>query len=185
MALFLSPSSFNPSLSSPDNQHCITNSLPKPAQLTTGPVVPSNLPSLSTISSPTTPITPILKLDKDRQSSSDRLFPSLSFSNILFFKSAYNVQVIAGENEPEEKLIGRFRREVLRAGVIQESKRRRFFESTQEKKKRKSREAAKRNRKRRPQPKAFPWDTQETLKDEGYKSDEDRWDLIDVEVPYT
>ncbi|XP_009803010.1 uncharacterized protein LOC107809209 [Nicotiana tabacum] len=185
MALFPSPSSLNPSLSSPSNQHRTTYSLPKPAQLITGPVVPSYLPSLSTISSPTTPITPILKLDKDRQSSSDHLFPSLSFSNILFFKSAYNVQVIAGENEPEEKLIGRFRREVLRAGVIQESKRRRFFESTQEKKKRKSREAAKRNRKRRPQPKALPWDTQETLKDEGYKSDEDSWDLIDVEVPYT
>nr|XP_016504390.1 PREDICTED: uncharacterized protein LOC107822371 isoform X2 [Nicotiana tabacum] len=149
MALFLSPSSLNPSLSSPDNQHCTTNSLPKPAQLTTGHAVPSNLPSLSTISSPTTPITPLLKLHKDNSphSSSDHLFPSLSFSNILFFKSAYNVQVIAGENEPEEKLIGRFRREVLRAGVIQESKRRRFFESTQEKKKRKSREAAKRNSK--------------------------------------
>lgn len=60
-----------------------------------------------------------------------------------------------------------------------------FFESTQEKKKRKSRDAARRNRKRRPQPKALLGDTQETLKDEGYKSDEDKWDLIDVESPYT
>ena len=48
------------------------------------------------------------------------------------------------ENEPEERLLNRFRREVMRAGVIQECKRRRFFENKQEEKKRKSREAAKR-----------------------------------------
>lgn len=52
------------------------------------------------------------------------------------------------ENEPEEKLLGRFRRAVFKAGVIQECKRRRFFESSQDKKKRKAREASKRNRKR-------------------------------------
>lgn len=76
------------------------------------------------------------------------VFPSLAFSNTLFFNSAYNVQVFVGDDEPEEKLISRFRREVFKAGVIQECKRRRFFESTQEKRKRKAREAAKRNRKR-------------------------------------
>ncbi|KAL0429577.1 UNVERIFIED_CONTAM: 30S ribosomal protein S21, chloroplastic [Sesamum radiatum] len=75
-------------------------------------------------------------------------FPSLAFSNTLFFSSAYNVQLIPGDNEPEEQLIRRFRREVWKAGVVQECKRRRFFESTQEKRKRKTREAAKRNRKR-------------------------------------
>lgn len=52
-----------------------------------------------------------------------------------------------GENEPEDKLVGRFRREVLRAGVIQECKRRRYFENTHDKKKRKARDAARRNRK--------------------------------------
>ncbi|KAK4350652.1 hypothetical protein RND71_029965 [Anisodus tanguticus] len=170
MALSLSASLFNPWLSFPENQHST-----KSAQLSIVGGVPFS-----------SPITQILKLDKDNSDySSDYLFPSLSFANILFFKSAYNVQVISGENEPEEKLIGRFRREVLRAGVIQESKRRRFFESTQEKKKRKSRDAARRNRKRRPLPKALLGDTHETLKDEGYKSDEDTWDLIDVESPYT
>ncbi|KAL2234437.1 UNVERIFIED_CONTAM: 30S ribosomal protein S21, chloroplastic, partial [Sesamum indicum] len=75
-------------------------------------------------------------------------FPSLAFSNTLFFSSAYNVQLIAGDNEPEEQLIRRFRREVWKAGVIQECKRRRFFESTQEKRKRKARDAARRNRRR-------------------------------------
>ena len=60
----------------------------------------------------------------------------------------YNVQIIVEENEPEEKLINRFRRQVLRAGVIQECKRRRWFENSQDKRKRKSREAAKRNRRR-------------------------------------
>lgn len=74
--------------------------------------------------------------------------PALAFANTLFFKSAYNVQLIVRDDEPEEWLIGMFRRKVFRAGVIQESKRRRFFETTQEKRKRKAREAARRNRKR-------------------------------------
>lgn len=66
----------------------------------------------------------------------------------MFFRSAYNVQVIVDDNEPEERLLGRFRREVMRAGVIQECKRRRFHENTQDVRKRKTREAAKRNRRR-------------------------------------
>lgn len=74
--------------------------------------------------------------------------PSLAFANTMFFNSAYNVQVIVDDNEPEERLLGRFRREVMRAGVIQECKRRRYFENTQDTRKRKTREAAKRNRRR-------------------------------------
>lgn len=74
--------------------------------------------------------------------------PSLAYSNTLFFQSAYNVQVIVDDNEPEERLLNRFRREVMRAGIVQECKRRRFFENKQDEKKRKSREAAKRNRRR-------------------------------------
>ncbi|KAF3622042.1 30S ribosomal protein S21, chloroplastic [Capsicum annuum] len=74
--------------------------------------------------------------------------PSLANANTLYFRSAYNVQVIVGDNEPEEKLLGRFRREVMRAGVIQECKRRRYFENAQDEKKRRSRDAAKRNRRR-------------------------------------
>lgn len=74
--------------------------------------------------------------------------PSLAFANTMFFRSAYNVQVIVDDNEPEERLLNRFRREVMRAGVIQECKRRRFFENTQDVRKRKTREAAKRNRRR-------------------------------------
>lgn len=74
--------------------------------------------------------------------------PSLAYASTLFFRSAYNVQVVVADNEPEERLLNRFRREVMRAGVIQECKRRRFFENAQDEKKRKTREAAKRNRKR-------------------------------------
>ncbi|GFS30798.1 hypothetical protein Acr_00g0014150 [Actinidia rufa] len=74
------------------------------------------------------------------------VWPSLANANTLYFKSAYNVQVIVEDDEPEEKLLGRFRREVMRAGVIQECKRRRFFENKQEEKKRKTREASRRNR---------------------------------------
>lgn len=71
-----------------------------------------------------------------------------AFDKPILFKRSWNVQILTGVNEPEEKLVGRFRREVLKAGVLQECKRRRFFESTQQKKKRKTREAAKRKMKR-------------------------------------
>ncbi|XP_028771360.1 30S ribosomal protein S21, chloroplastic [Neltuma alba] len=109
--------------------------------------------------------------------------PSLAYSNTLFFKSAYNVQVIVGENEPEERLLNRFRREVMRTGLIQECKRRRFFETKQDEKKRKSREAAKRNR-RRPRPSRFSTESKPevpttTKKDE----DDDNWDLPE-DTPY-
>ncbi|OMO94625.1 Ribosomal protein S21 [Corchorus capsularis] len=74
--------------------------------------------------------------------------PSLAYANTLFFKSGvYNAQVVVAEDEPEEKLLSRFRRAVFLAGVIQECRRRMFFESSQDKKKRKAREASQRNRK--------------------------------------
>lgn len=82
--------------------------------------------------------------------------PSLAHANTLFFRSAYNVQVIVDDNEPEERLLGRFRREVMRAGIIQECKRRRFFENKQDEKKRRTRDAAKRNRRRWFFPPYFP-----------------------------
>ncbi|MCD9558962.1 hypothetical protein HAX54_016671 [Datura stramonium] len=107
--------------------------------------------------------------------------PSLAYANTLFFRSAYNVQVIVDDNEPEEKLLGRFRREVMRAGVIQECKRRRFFENKQDKDKRKSREAARRNRRRRgpPPSRNFGPDKQETTKSKRDDDDEDNWELPD------
>lgn len=66
----------------------------------------------------------------------------------FFGKINYNVLITVGETEPEEELVNRFRRKVLRAGILQECKRRRFFENSQAKRKRKAREAAKKNRKR-------------------------------------
>ncbi|XP_073145254.1 small ribosomal subunit protein bS21c isoform X2 [Henckelia pumila] len=103
--------------------------------------------------------------------------PSLAYANTLFFRSAYNVQVIVDDNEPEEKLLGRFRREVMRAGVIQECKRRRFFENKQDEKKRKTREAAKRNRRRRPQWRNGTQDKEEPSKTKKRDDDGDNWDV--------
>ncbi|KAF6155339.1 hypothetical protein GIB67_019865 [Kingdonia uniflora] len=74
--------------------------------------------------------------------------PSLVHANTLFFKSAYNVQIIVDEDEPEEVLLRRFRREVMKAGVITECKRRKHFENTQDERKRRVRDAAKRNKRR-------------------------------------
>ncbi|KAI3463104.1 hypothetical protein Pfo_019767 [Paulownia fortunei] len=110
--------------------------------------------------------------------------PSLAYANTLFFRSAYNVQVVVDDNEPEEKLLGRFRREVMRAGVIQECKRRRFFENKQDEKKRKTREAAKRNRRRRPQSRFSPQERQEASKNKKGDEEEDNWDLPEGGLPY-
>ncbi|XP_054822476.1 30S ribosomal protein S21, chloroplastic-like isoform X1 [Prosopis cineraria] len=113
------------------------------------------------------------------------LCPALAYSNILFFKSAYNVQVIVGDNEPEDRLLSRFRKEVLKAGVLQECKRRRFFESQQDKRKRKSREAAKKNRRRRPQSRAPAQNKdQAPKKRKGDDEKDDNWELPEVDLPY-
>jgi ribosomal protein S21 len=86
---------------------------------------------------------------QQQQDDLDTSFDSLSTANSIFLASPYNVQVMVEDDEPEERLVGRFRREVLRAGIIQESKRRRYFENKQEEKKRRVQDAAKRNRRAR------------------------------------
>lgn len=76
-------------------------------------------------------------------------YPSLANANLVFFKSGnYNVEVVPKDGESEEQLLNDFKRSCFRAGVLQESRRRRFFESSQEKTKRKTKEAAKKYRKR-------------------------------------
>lgn len=76
-------------------------------------------------------------------------YPSLANANLIFFKSGnYNVEVVPKDGESEEQLVNDFKRSVFRAGVLQETRRRRFFESSQEKSKRKTKEAAKKYRKR-------------------------------------
>lgn len=138
---FILPSHSPPKTSTPLPQpnHLSLSSQQKPKNALVSKVVPAQ---------------PQESHDSSSYSSSTELAsvicPSLAHANTLFFKSAYNVQVIVDENEPEERLLNRFRREVMRAGVIQECKRRRFFETKQDEKKRKTREAAKRNRRRFP-----------------------------------
>jgi ribosomal protein S21 len=79
-------------------------------------------------------------------------YPSLANANLVFFKSSYyNVEVVPKDGESEEQLVNDFKRSCFRAGVLQESRRRRFFESSLEKKTRKTKEAAKKYRKRDPQ----------------------------------
>ncbi|OAY86126.1 uncharacterized protein LOC109724655 [Ananas comosus] len=122
--------------------------------------------SLLHLSFPRTPPSPASPLRSSRPNELPLPFPSrrpfslllssTSFSNLPgpFHvdpappRAGYNVQVVVGEDEPEEVLLRRFRREVSKAGVIQECKRRRFFENKQEERKRKAREAGRRNRRR-------------------------------------
>ena len=122
------PLQFNPTTSSPTH---------KPSQ----PLIAQYDPSSSSSPSPSPSSCSSSEL-------SSVICPSMAYTNTLFFQSPYNVQVVVAEDEPEERLLNRFRREVLKAGVIQECRRRRYFENKQEEKKRKARETAKRNRKR-------------------------------------
>ncbi|CAJ1790767.1 unnamed protein product [Sphenostylis stenocarpa] len=116
--------------------------------------------------------------------SSHVMNPSHAHANTLFFRSAYNVQVVVDENEPEERLLNRFRREVMKAGVIQECKRRRFFENKQEEKKRKTREAAKRNsRRRRPQSR-YQAQNKPDVATTKKVEDDDNWDLPEYDVDH-
>ncbi|KAI4339508.1 hypothetical protein MLD38_024448 [Melastoma candidum] len=108
--------------------------------------------------------------------------PGVANSNTFYF-SGYNVQVMVEENEPEERLLNRFRREVMRAGIIQECKRRRFFENKQDEKKRRTREAAKRNRKRRPQFRGAPSGKPEESTAKKNDLDDDNWDLPEDDIP--
>uniref|UniRef100_A0A2P2QL21 30S ribosomal protein S21 n=1 Tax=Rhizophora mucronata TaxID=61149 RepID=A0A2P2QL21_RHIMU len=110
--------------------------------------------------------------------------PSLAYANTLHYKSGYfNVQINVEENEPEDRVINRFRRAVVRARILQDCRRRRFFESTQDKKKRKVRDAARRNRKRRPQPRA-QGKQEAPKKREDDVDEDDNWDLPEGDIPY-
>ncbi|KDP46290.1 hypothetical protein JCGZ_10130 [Jatropha curcas] len=112
------------------------------------------------------------------------IWPSVAYANTLFFKSAYNVQVIVERDDSEERLLNKFRREVMRAGIIQECRRRRYFENKQDEKKRKTREAAKRNKKRRPMMRSQTENKQETSTSKKVDDDEDNWEMPEGELPY-
>ncbi|MBI3953377.1 MAG: 30S ribosomal protein S21 [Chloroflexi bacterium] len=59
-------------------------------------------------------------------------------------------QVILQDGESQESLLNRFKKVVMRDGVLRELKQRRYFVSKQEKARAKARKAAKRMRSRRP-----------------------------------
>ncbi|CAK0786154.1 hypothetical protein CVIRNUC_009367 [Coccomyxa viridis] len=67
---------------------------------------------------------------------------SLSSSNgtasKLYMKSshAYHVEVLVGDDEPPENALKRFRWATKTSGLVQEARRRRYFENTQDEKKR-------------------------------------------------
>ncbi|KAG6502614.1 hypothetical protein ZIOFF_034899 [Zingiber officinale] len=72
---------------------------------------------------------------------------TLAWANVLYAKGGnYNAQVVIPDDKPDESLLVRFTREVMKAGVLQECKIRRWFENTVEKKKRKVQDAARKNR---------------------------------------
>eukprot|EP00262_Sarcandra_glabra_P001103 TRINITY_DN1111_c0_g2_i1.p1 TRINITY_DN1111_c0_g2~~TRINITY_DN1111_c0_g2_i1.p1 ORF type:complete len:174 (-),score=36.63 TRINITY_DN1111_c0_g2_i1:114-635(-) len=108
--------------------------------------------------------------------------PSLKHANILFFNSAYNVQIVVEDGEAEEALLRRFKREVSKAGVIQECKRRRFFENKHEEKKRKAREASRRNRRRRSGPR-YPTTEGDASPKQVRDDKDDNWDMPAGDIP--
>ncbi|GAU33344.1 hypothetical protein TSUD_166090 [Trifolium subterraneum] len=120
-----------------------------------------------------------------QQQDDDFDFDSLSSSNSM--STYYNVQVAIEDDEPEERVVGMFRREVLGAGILQEFKRRRYFENTQEEKKRRVKDAAKQTQALRPMEGNFqrgPYNNywQEDPKPEKEEDDDDNWDLPEEEA---
>ncbi|KAK8916159.1 hypothetical protein KSP39_PZI022403 [Platanthera zijinensis] len=112
--------------------------------------------------------------------------PALRNANFLFFSSGYNVQIFVEENEPEEALLRRFRREVSKAGVIQECKRRRFFENKRDELKRKKREAGRRNRRRRfsaPKFSSTPSQEENSASKKSIDDMDDNWEYHDGGIP--
>ncbi|KAG5534715.1 hypothetical protein RHGRI_022744 [Rhododendron griersonianum] len=108
------------------------------------------------------------------------LSSSEPFSSTEPFSSceSFNVEVEIDEDDNEDRLIEEFRREVIRAGVIQECVRRKFHENKHEKKKRKNREAARRNRKRRTPYRDPALDEAEAARNrEEEDRDDDNWDF--------
>ncbi|KAL3019400.1 hypothetical protein AAZX31_05G080800 [Glycine max] len=92
------------------------------------------------------------------------------------------LRIVVGEDEPEDRIINPFKKEVLKAGVLQECKRRRFSENKDDKIKRKARKASRRNQKR-------AWgqnkhDSEKKKKDVA-DDDIDDWELPHVGIPYT
>ncbi|KAG6550018.1 hypothetical protein Mapa_008531 [Marchantia paleacea] len=75
--------------------------------------------------------------------------PSLRYANVMWFKGAYNAQIIVSPNESEDSIVRRFRHAVAEAGVLRECYRRRYRETPQDVIKRKQKQAAL-NRRRRP-----------------------------------
>eukprot|EP00475_Leptophrys_vorax_P030029 TRINITY_DN4463_c0_g1_i1.p1 TRINITY_DN4463_c0_g1~~TRINITY_DN4463_c0_g1_i1.p1 ORF type:complete len:178 (+),score=6.02 TRINITY_DN4463_c0_g1_i1:149-682(+) len=73
--------------------------------------------------------------------------PSSAYMTAMWAKSTYNVQILVGESEATESVVRRFKKTCLEADIVNECRRRRFFETTQDIKKRKFRDAA-RQRKR-------------------------------------
>eukprot|EP01018_Ginkgo_biloba_P022839 Gb_06546 [translate_table: standard] len=109
------------------------------------------------------------------------LNPSMPYANIMCFKGGYNAQIFVGENEPDDSMLRRFRREVMKAGVIQECRRRKYFETKQDVKKRKSRDAARRNSRRRTLKKVA---NETKPKDEEEEEEDDNWDLPDEIISF-
>ncbi|KFK28045.1 hypothetical protein AALP_AA8G464400 [Arabis alpina] len=123
-----------------------------------------------------------------RSVNDDVINTSFANANLMFYKSSfYNVEFVPKEGESEEQLVNDFKRSVFRAGVLQEARRRRFFENSQEKRKRKHKEAAKKYRKRRPIPKPKANSTPEISKKRQVEEEDDNWELPpeDFEIPYT
>ncbi|KAL1203980.1 Small ribosomal subunit protein bS21c [Cardamine amara subsp. amara] len=171
----------------------LLSSKPSSPSLSPPSLKPSTRPSLCTSWKPLQHLSMTTKIfTADNDDVINRVaYPSLANANLVFFKSGYyNVEVVPKDGESEEQLLNDFKRSCFRANVLQESRRRRFFESSQEKRKRKTKEAAKKYRKRRPNPKPKPHSAPEIQKNRNVSrevEEDDHWELPpeEIEIPYT
>uniref|UniRef100_A0A0D9X3Y8 Uncharacterized protein n=1 Tax=Leersia perrieri TaxID=77586 RepID=A0A0D9X3Y8_9ORYZ len=95
----------------------------------------------------------------------------------------HNAKVDAGEEVDGEEMLQRFRREVARAGVMEEIRWRRRHEDARDKRKRKTRSAARRFRRRRFKG-PYSFDEEQETKERMMDDDkDDNWDLPGGKLP--
>ncbi|KAJ4823389.1 hypothetical protein Tsubulata_023431 [Turnera subulata] len=90
------------------------------------------------------------------------VYPATSSVSTRCFSSGFNVHIYVEEDEPEERVVWRFRREVMKARIFQECKQRRCPQTRR------------RNKKERP-----------TKTMEGYNFEDDNWEPPEPDNPYT
>eukprot|EP00245_Coleochaete_scutata_P006552 TRINITY_DN21028_c0_g1_i1.p2 TRINITY_DN21028_c0_g1~~TRINITY_DN21028_c0_g1_i1.p2 ORF type:complete len:190 (-),score=36.69 TRINITY_DN21028_c0_g1_i1:403-972(-) len=118
----------------------------RPSSISCGASDFSAAKRIASSSAPASALPPLVLSHSSQTPEANVVDPSFAFANLMWFKGAYNAQVFVSETESAESVVRRFRRAYMQAGVVQECKRRQYFETPQDIKKRKQENARRQRR---------------------------------------